>query len=269
MSETDTCHFWETWAPYLSYVENNHLDLDCVRRLRDAITDPVLVVGAGQGLLVEELQNMGFDVSGIELSPTMIEYADKRRGIKLIHADAQELPFDDRKYETVIIATGVVDFQDDEELIMKIINEARRVATDSGCVLVAFLSVHPIVEQFLERIGIITPEGKCLQKRMYQITRLNPMEAIQWIRKEVGLGFFETIRMFMTMQFFLPKKEKIASKSLSRLWKEADDPDALIEASCEILPYRNTKRIKELLTRLSIPVDALIEFDSCKIARIK
>ncbi len=68
MNETNTSIFWETWAPYLSYVENNHLDLDCIKQLRDAISDPVLVVGAGQGLLVEELQKVGIQLTQVNLA---------------------------------------------------------------------------------------------------------------------------------------------------------------------------------------------------------
>ena len=80
MNAIENSNFWEVWAPYLSYVENNHLDLDCIRQLKNHVNDPVLVVGAGQGLIVEDLQKMGFKADGIELNPTMIEYAKKRRG---------------------------------------------------------------------------------------------------------------------------------------------------------------------------------------------
>jgi 2-polyprenyl-3-methyl-5-hydroxy-6-metoxy-1,4-benzoquinol methylase len=56
------------------------------------------VVGAGQGLLVEGLTRKGFCVDGVELSPVMIEYAKRRRGLELIEADAGNMPFDDRTY---------------------------------------------------------------------------------------------------------------------------------------------------------------------------
>ena len=194
-----------------------------------------------------------------------MEYAKKRRGIELVHADGQDLPFTDETYSTVILASGVVDFLEDEELINKIINEARRVAKKSGVVLVAFYCVYPVLEKFSRQIGIITPNGKALQKRMYELTRLNPIEFIQWIRKEVGFSLFKTICMFMHLQFFLPPKEKKASKSLSKLWKVAEDPDALINAACETLPYRDTQEIKNLMTRLKIHYKNYIEYDSCKV----
>ena len=87
----------------------------------------MLIVGAGQGLLVEQLQTTGHKVEGVDLSPQMIKYALTRRGLKLIEADARKLPSADRTYNTTIIATGVVDFLDDEGQIGLIVNEARTV----------------------------------------------------------------------------------------------------------------------------------------------
>jgi hypothetical protein len=48
----DPRRFWEMWAPYLSYIEDNHLDLANIEKLGGVISDPVLIVGAGQGLLL-------------------------------------------------------------------------------------------------------------------------------------------------------------------------------------------------------------------------
>ena len=111
---TEVGRFWETWAPYLSYIEDNHLDLANIEKLGGVISDPVLIVGAGQGLLVEQLQKSGHKVDGVDLSPQMVKYAEMRRGLKLIEADARNLPFASEMYNTTIISTGVVDFLHDE-----------------------------------------------------------------------------------------------------------------------------------------------------------
>ena len=100
--------------------------------------DTVLVVGAGQGLLVEELLKKGFQTDGIDLSREMIQYAKKRRGLTIIEADARAMPFGAGKYETIIYATGVIDFMANEDLIGTILNEARRVISHAGKVFVAF-----------------------------------------------------------------------------------------------------------------------------------
>ena len=269
MSATDLSNFWDVWAPYLSYIENNHLDIDCIHQLEDRINDPVLIVGAGQGLIVESLRRMGFNANGIELNGTMIDYAKKRRGLKFIQADGQELPLKDGSYSTVIVATGVVDFIFDTVMIKKIINEAKRVAKDFGSVLVAFSAIHPISEDLLKQIGLLTSDGQLFQRKIFAASRLKPLEFIRMVRTEAGLGFFATIRMLLMRQLFLPKKEKAMLKAKSRLWKEADNPDALIDASCEVLPYRDNQSIRELFTELDIPLDSVIEFVNCKIAQVK
>lgn len=110
----DMAGYWEIWAPYWSYLEDNMLDLESIDRLASLITNPVLVIGAGQGLLVEQLQKKGFEVDGIDIDPTMVMYAEKRRGINLIQTDARKMPFADKSYKTSIMATGVVDYMNDE-----------------------------------------------------------------------------------------------------------------------------------------------------------
>ena len=96
-----------------------------------------------QGLLVERLQKSGHKFDGVDLSPQMVRHAEMRRGVKLIEADARSLPFASETYNTAIIATGVVDFLEDDGQIGLIVNEARRVTEDSGKVLVGFHAGTP------------------------------------------------------------------------------------------------------------------------------
>ena len=74
-------NFWDTLAPHHWLVENNYLDVSSVRLILGDIRQPVLVVGAGQGLIVEELRRQGLRCDGIDLSARMMEYARARRGL--------------------------------------------------------------------------------------------------------------------------------------------------------------------------------------------
>ena len=264
----DLARFWETWAPYLSYIEDNHLDLANIQKLGGLISDPVLIVGAGQGLLVEQLQKSGHKVDGVDLSPQMVRYAAERRGLKLIEADARRLPFANQTYNTTIIATGVVDFLDDDAQIGLIANEAKRVTRDFGKVLVAFVGAHPAAERFARHIGLITDNGIFRQRRMYQLTRLPPWEAVKAIRKETQMGVFSAFREFLIMQMFLPRKEKRLAKSLAKMWKEANNPQALIDSAIESLPYRTEEDIRALFSRLQLPIDKLLVFGNCSVVQI-
>src|SRR5215470_10761785 len=106
--------FWDLEAPHHGPSENHFLDLPSIRATIRAVREPALVVGAGQGLIVEELHHQGFQCDGVDLSPEMIKYAKLRRGLTLVEADARALPFEAGTYATVIYATGVIDFMADE-----------------------------------------------------------------------------------------------------------------------------------------------------------
>jgi hypothetical protein len=51
--------FWDALAPHHSAIENNYFDLSSLRRIFHELREPILVVGAGQGLIVAELQKRG------------------------------------------------------------------------------------------------------------------------------------------------------------------------------------------------------------------
>jgi len=258
---TDVGRFWDTWAPYLSYIEDNHLDLANIKKLDSIISDPVLIIGAGQGLLVEQLQKSGHKADGVDRSPQMIKYAETRRGVNLIEADARNLPFESRRYSTALIATGVVDFLNDEREIELIISEARRVTKDSGKVLVAFLGAHTAAERFAKRVGIIAG-GTLNQRRMFHLTSLSPWQALKAFRKDSRMGIFRAFREILILQMFLPRKEKKMTKRLAQVFKTADNPQVLINAGMESMPFRTEQDIRALFTRLQLPVGRFFVFDN-------
>ena len=49
-------NYWDTLAPHHWRVENNYLDVSSLGRILGDIREPVLIVGAGQGLIVEYLR---------------------------------------------------------------------------------------------------------------------------------------------------------------------------------------------------------------------
>ena len=70
--------YWDALAPHHSSLENNYFDLPSLRRIVHDIHQPVLVVGAGHGLIVAELRKRGLRADGVDLSSEMIRYAKTR-----------------------------------------------------------------------------------------------------------------------------------------------------------------------------------------------
>ncbi len=156
---TGSSDFWDALAPHHATLENSYLDLPSLRCLLPDIHPPVLVVGAGQGLIVAELQKQGIHCDGVDLSAEMIRYARLRRGLALVHADARALPFGNGAYKTIIYATGVIDFMSDDEEIREIMNEGRRVADPSGNIFVAFYKFSAATEEFVMRLGLLRKDA--------------------------------------------------------------------------------------------------------------
>ena len=115
----------------------------------------------------------------------MIRYAQTRRGLEFVQADARAMPFGKGTYETIIYATGVIDFMGDEELIRTILNEARRTVTPSGKIFVAFYKMSAASEEFLARLGLLRKNVLSLRETL-EIYRMSPFQTIDWVAKKAG-----------------------------------------------------------------------------------
>jgi SAM-dependent methyltransferase len=261
--------YWSAWAPYWSHIEDNYLDLASLDQLMPVIHDPVLVIGAGQGLLVEHLLSRGLTARGVDLDPLMIEYARKRRGLDLVHASGADLPMADATHGTTIIATGVIDLMDDETLIASIIDEARRVTR--GTVLVAFYALHPRTEGLFRSSRLITAEERFCQKLVYEMATLDPFQLVRTMSRHLQVGWLRALLALARFPLLLSWREFRMSRSLARIFRQArrdlGSTDPLIDAAMETVPFRNAQAISSLCSRLELPIDELHAFPTCHVVQ--
>src|SRR5579859_6725740 len=260
-------NFWDALAPHHSAIENSHLDLPSLRRIVQDIHQPVLVVGAGQGLIVAELRKKGLRCDGVDLSSEMIRYARIRRGIDLVQADAGAMPFGEGSFRTIIYATGVVDFMSDEEEIRVIMNEARRIADRSGNIFVAFYRFSAATEDFLARLGLLRNNVLRFRETL-ETYRINPVRAMAWVAERAGVGYFRAAIILVRSWAFSSWQEKRNGFRMLRIFAKANLADKLIQAAPEKQAYRNEAEIRNLFTRLAIPVKRIRAFSSCYIAEV-
>jgi 2-polyprenyl-3-methyl-5-hydroxy-6-metoxy-1,4-benzoquinol methylase len=72
----DSRRYWDAISPYMDYLENVlGINLDNLGPLIPLITSPVLVIGAGQGLLVAGLREYGFITEGIDFNDRVCKEA--------------------------------------------------------------------------------------------------------------------------------------------------------------------------------------------------
>ena len=259
--------YWDALAPHHSALENNYFDLPGLRRIIHDVHQPVLVVGAGQGLIVEELLKNGFQTDGVDLSSEMIRYAKRRRGLTLIEADAKALPFGAGTYETLIYATGVVDFMGDEEQIGVILNEAKRIIRPSGKIFVAFYKMSAASEEFLAKLGLLRDNVLSLRETL-EIYRMTPVQTIAWVAKKAEVGFFAAGILSLRAWALSTMKEKTVAFNLQRIFRDTDHASSLINTAPEKQPYRNEPEIRNLFKRLGIPFQKLEASGSCYIVQI-
>jgi hypothetical protein len=260
--------FWDALAPHHSAIENNYFDLPSVRRIVHDIRSPVLVVGAGLGLIVEELQKRGFQCDGADLSSEMIRYAGIRRGLTLVKADARAMPFGAETYATIIYATGVVDFIRDEEEIRAILKEGRRIVNRSGNIFVAFYRISAAAENFLSRAGLLT-NHVLSAREMYEIYRLQPVQVLGWVAKRAGVGYLSASVLAFRLWAFSSWQEKRVGFNMQRIFAKKEVANSLIKGVPEKLPYRNEDEIRYLFKRFEIPIKELRVLGSCFVARLE
>ena len=133
---------------YIAELEDELL----VRLLRPVMGERILDIGCGTGRHLEMFLRMGLDVSGLDASPHMLEFARKKVGTRasLYHGVAEDLPFEDNSFNMVTMIT-TLEFVEDSR---KALEEACRVAKDR-----IFLGV-------LNRYSL-----KCMERRIKGIFR--------------------------------------------------------------------------------------------------
>lgn len=264
---TCSSDFWDVLAPHHSAIENSYLDLPSLRRIQQEIHPPVLVVGAGHGLIVAALHKQGLQCDGVDLSAEMIRYARLRRGLALIHADAKALPFGNEAYKTIIYATGVIDCMSDEEEIRVIMNEGRRIADPSGNLFVAFYRFSAATEDFVIKLGLL--RNNVLRFReLLETYRLTPVQTISWVAKHSKVSYSGALMLALRWGAFSSWQEKRNAFHMQKIFGHANHADALIQAAPENQTYRNEVEIRNLFARLAIPIRQLATSGSCHMVRI-
>jgi SAM-dependent methyltransferase len=259
--------FWDVLAPHHAAVEDSNLGLASLRRILGLVREPVLVVGAGQGLLVAELRKQGFACDGVDLSAEMIKHARLRRGLALVQADAKSMPFETGQYRTIIYATGVIDFTADEEEIRAILKEGKRIVDPSGAIFVGFYRMSRGLENFLKKTGLLK-NNVLSHRQCLEMYLLNPVETIAWVARQAGVSYFRSASLVLRMSALTTMQEKMLTFRVQRIFANREVARALIQAAPEKMPYRNEAEIESLFTRLEIPTRKIQLCGSCVIVQI-
>lgn len=131
-------------------------------------------------------------LTGIELSPTMLDLAGRRadelaRTVDLCEADAEALPFDDASFDTVVCTLSLCSIPDDR----KAVGEVKRVLRPGGSFLLLehVRSANPVVragQRLLEPINARF-EGDHLLREPVEHLRAQGFEIERLERSKAGI----------------------------------------------------------------------------------
>ncbi len=231
------------------------------------VRSPVLIVGAGQGLLVAELLSRGYQCAGVDFSSEMIRHAKSRRGLDIIQADASALPLGNATYETIIYATGVIDFNSDENAILNMLNEGRRVVKPGGKILVAFYRFSSALEDFLTSVGLLS-DSVVLYRQSLETYLMTGPQMLRWVMQSADTGWLGAAGLMFRLAAFGTLREKVTTLKMQRIVRKMEDAQGFIQAAAETQPYRNEAEIRKLFDRMSFPIREFRSLATCWIARV-
>jgi SAM-dependent methyltransferase len=122
--------------------------------IADARPDRVLEVGCGMGELSERIaRDLGVTVTAVDFSPRMVELS-RARGLDVILADAQELPFENRTFDAAVANWVLYHLPN----VDRGISELARVLKAEGILVAATVGVGNL-EELWDMVGDSSTEG--------------------------------------------------------------------------------------------------------------
>ena len=110
-------------------------------------------------------------------------------------------------------------------------------------------------------------DNMLLHRECLELYLLNPVQMVGWVARRAGTGSLGVAMLLFRLAVFGPLQDKILTFRMQKIFRNLDDPNALIQSAPEQQPYRNETEIRKLFERLAIPLKEIRTFPSCWIAR--
>ena len=152
--------------------------------------------GCGPGLFLADLINLGFKVSGIDMSQEMLKIARKNLSNKhkcqflsLVNGDIEELPFKNCTFK-LICSAGVIEYLENDTAVL---SEFRRILEDNGYLMISVTNKYAynlIFDKILEIIKRQKFAISGIERVKNKLFKLGPIRQREFvIRKHSPLKF--------------------------------------------------------------------------------
>jgi ubiquinone/menaquinone biosynthesis C-methylase UbiE len=175
----------------------------------------LLDVASGPGALAAEAANRGARAIGADLSPRMIELAQRLHpAIEFREADVEHLPFPDQAFEAVVCAFGLGHFPKPELAVA----ECVRTLSPGGCIAFAWWHdparqrIQGIFREAIAEVGVSVPSEVPQGHNVFRFS--NPGEFLRLLE---GAGLSEVAVTECGATYFVPDTETLWQGGLGSL----------------------------------------------------
>lgn len=194
-------------APRYRLKRRTHEVIEAIKKHHPSNIEAILDIGTADGLMLSKTKKEfpSTECIGLEYSKELIK-ACKDKNIKIIHGDAQNMPFKDGAFD-VAIATALIEHVSQP---MKMLRETYRILKPDGILIIT--TPNSFFEKIAELIGHIEKEIhqetftlKKL-KKYFRNANFQILETKRFMISPIGLPFeltIEKIFRFLKLDFIL------------------------------------------------------------------
>ena len=172
--------FWETMAPDWDAQQNGQgLQPQHVAEIAPWLGDDVLLIGAGRGLVLAALQAQRRRAVGVDWAERMAAEGLRDGVTGIAVADAEALPFADARFDTVLIASGVLMPTHSRPRLRAYLAEASRVLAPGGALLACLFHSAGLTQARLAAEGVRVPSHTVHAQRFWDLSGIAAAAADQ------------------------------------------------------------------------------------------
>lgn len=166
----------------------------------------ILDLGCGKGELLKQIEvklnsckiDKKFKISGLDISPNMIEKAKNNSEIEFKVGDSEDIPFAKNTFQVITCLNSFHHYENPE----KVLKEIHRVLKNEGKIIIGEININDFLKKLINKILPYTSNGD---------VRIYSSNEIKEIFSQEGFIFIKEKFIFPSLKVYLFKKQNRSS----------------------------------------------------------